>query len=174
MNNLIKKSLIGEDAEARVMRSKKGFSTFTYSMDEGEFEVVGMKVDGKVMFKVTGEKEAYQLKGKRFFQVEDINLIDPRLNLEVPKPEVPKPEIPKPEIPKPEAKKVVVNKGGMVEQLDYKGNIELLPAALYVNKIMCDNLQCGNYRYVKNSDMFQVKYCKPCTVKMRNKRRGKR
>ena len=169
MNSLIKKSLIGEDAEARVMRSKKGFSTFTYSTDEGEFEVVGMKVDGKVMFQATGEKEVYQLKGKRFFQVEGMDLLDPRLN-----PEAPKPEAPKPEAPNPEMKKVVVNKGEMVEQLDYKGNIERLPAEQYVNKIMCDNLQCGNYRYVKNSDMFQVKYCKPCTVKMRNKRRGKK
>jgi hypothetical protein len=69
---------------------------------------------------------------------------------------------------KPAAKTTVIPKGGAtVKQLDYDGNEEQLNAVLYCNKITC---KCGNVRYVKNADVFQVKMCKPCVKAGRTKK----
>lgn len=67
---------------------------------------------------------------------------------------------PKAVAPKTATKTVVIPKGGeTVKQLGYKGEEEVLSAVLYCNKVVC---ACGNIRWVKNSDVFQVKKCKPC------------
>ena len=56
----------------------------------------------------------------------------------------------------------------IVTQLNYKGEPETVDTAIFNNKLIC---ACGNIRYVKNADTFQVTKCKPCTIKGRNKRR---
>ena len=57
-----------------------------------------------------------------------------------------------------------------VQQLDYKGNIEEVDPKTFKNRIECG---CGNVRWVKNADLFQVKKCKPCTYRDRLNRRKK-
>jgi hypothetical protein len=46
----------------------------------------------------------------------------------------------------------------MVQQLDYKGNPEQVNSRAFKNRIECG---CGNIRWVKTADLFQVKKCKP-------------
>ena len=58
-----------------------------------------------------------------------------------------------------------------LQQLDYKGEIEEVDTRLFKNRIECG---CGNVRWVKNADLFQVKKCKPCTYQDRLKRRKQR
>jgi hypothetical protein len=58
----------------------------------------------------------------------------------------------------------------MAEQLDYKGEVEKVDTRIFKNKLTCS---CGNTRWVKTADMFQVKKCKPCTYRDRNRRRTK-
>ena len=55
-------------------------------------------------------------------------------------------------------------------QPSYTGEDEKVDIRIFKNKITC---KCGNHRFVKNSDMFQVKKCKPCTLKGRQDRRKK-
>ena len=57
------------------------------------------------------------------------------------------------------------------EQAGYDGNPEQLPSDTYCNKFVC---KCGNVRWVKNSDLFQVKFCKPCTIIERRQRNKER
>lgn len=52
--------------------------------------------------------------------------------------------------------------GKMVKQKNYDGSEEILSADIYCNEIVCE---CGNIRYVKNADMFQVTRCKLCMAK---------
>jgi hypothetical protein len=59
----------------------------------------------------------------------------------------------------------------LAQQLNYTGEPEQVDTALYRNKLVC---KCGNVRWVKNADLFQVKKCKPCTVSERKARRRKR
>ncbi|MGD0276635.1 MAG: hypothetical protein ABSB79_11410, partial [Syntrophales bacterium] len=47
----------------------------------------------------------------------------------------------------------------IVEQLDYMGNAEKVDTRLFGNRLVCT---CGNVRWVKKADLFQVKKCKPC------------
>jgi hypothetical protein len=54
------------------------------------------------------------------------------------------------------------------EQSGYKGEPEEVDTRLFKNRIEC---QCGNIRWVKNADLFQVKKCKPCTYRDRLNRR---
>lgn len=54
----------------------------------------------------------------------------------------------------------------MVEQQGYDGKAEMVDRRLYCNKVVCE---CGAVRWVKNSDLFQVSRCKPCTKKQRKK-----
>ena len=58
----------------------------------------------------------------------------------------------------------------LASQPSYTGEEEKVDTRIFKNKIMC---KCGNHRFVKNSDMFQVKKCKPCTLKGRQDRRRK-
>ena len=69
--------------------------------------------------------------------------------------------------------KIEVNdqRPSIVTQLNYKGELENVDTAIFNNKLIC---ACGNIRYVKNADLFQVTKCKPCTIKERNKRRQKK
>jgi hypothetical protein len=59
----------------------------------------------------------------------------------------------------------------IVTQFNYKGEPENVDTSVFSNKLIC---ACGNIRYVKNADLFQVNKCKPCTIKGRNKRRKKK
>lgn len=56
----------------------------------------------------------------------------------------------------------------IVEQLDYMGNVEKVDTRLFNNRLVC---ACGNIRWVKKADLFQVKKCKPCIRKERKQRR---
>jgi len=57
---------------------------------------------------------------------------------------------------------------GIDVQQDYQGNPEMVDTAIFNNRIVC---ACSNIRYVKKADMFQVKKCKPCTIRERKERR---
>jgi hypothetical protein len=46
-------------------------------------------------------------------------------------------------------------------QLNYHGLLEEVDTRMFKSKLMCS---CGNVRWVKNADLFQVEKCKPCTV----------
>ena len=50
------------------------------------------------------------------------------------------------------------------DQLNYHGLKEEVDTRKFKNKLVC---ACGNVRWVKNADLFQVKKCKPCTYKER-------
>lgn len=54
----------------------------------------------------------------------------------------------------------------MVEQLDYHRNVEWVDSTIYKNKLVCE---CGNVRWIKDSDVFQCHTCKPCVQKSRNR-----
>jgi hypothetical protein len=56
-------------------------------------------------------------------------------------------------------------------QLNYHGLAEDVDTRIFVNKLVC---ACGNVRWVKNADLFQVKKCKPCTYRERKERRRHR
>ncbi len=56
----------------------------------------------------------------------------------------------------------------MVEQMGYDRKPEYVNFNIYKNVIQCE---CGNVRYVKDSDMHQVTECKPCTRLHRRQRR---
>jgi len=55
-----------------------------------------------------------------------------------------------------------------VEQLNYRGEVERVDTRIFKNRITCE---CGNHRWVKNSDLFQTKHCKPCANQKRQERR---
>ena len=55
-----------------------------------------------------------------------------------------------------------------IEQLNYRGEVERVDTRIFKNKITCE---CGNARWIKSSDMFQTKCCKPCANKKRRERR---
>lgn len=55
-----------------------------------------------------------------------------------------------------------------VEQLDYEGQVEILDQRFYSNRVQCP---CGNVRWVKDQDVFQVKMCKPCVTKKKKSRK---
>ena len=56
-------------------------------------------------------------------------------------------------------------------QLNYHGLAEEVDTRIFANKLVC---ACGNVRWVKNADLFQVKKCKPCTYRERKERRRHR
>ena len=56
-------------------------------------------------------------------------------------------------------------------QLDYKGEPETVDTRRFNNKVVC---ACGNVRWVKSADLFQVKLCKPCVQAGRRQRRLER
>ena len=58
-----------------------------------------------------------------------------------------------------------------MRQRDYIGGFEDIDTRVYTNKLICE---CGQVRWVKNADLFQVKKCKPCTYQDRKERRRKK
>ena len=67
---------------------------------------------------------------------------------------------PKAPIPAKEATPVKPPK--MVKQKGYKGEVEELDFNVYKVVVTCS---CGEKRYIKPQDAFQVKTCKPCSQK---------
>jgi hypothetical protein len=68
------------------------------------------------------------------------------------------------------AVKVSDQEPAIATQFNYRGDPEKVDTAIFKNKLVCS---CGGVRYVKTADLFQVKKCKPCTIKERNRRRKK-
>ena len=55
-----------------------------------------------------------------------------------------------------------------VEHMASNGIPEQVDFNIYCNIVQCD---CGNIRYIKNSDVHQVKECKPCARRRRRRSR---
>ena len=55
-------------------------------------------------------------------------------------------------------------------QLDYHGKLEEVNVNVYNQTLKCE---CGNVRFLKPQDVFQVKACKPCTLIRRKQARRK-
>lgn len=176
-----------KNALVRKIKEAKG-EICRFDCSIGGTIILGRWMDEKPFFWVENDKfgDTYEVKGKRFFNVSGDVVRSPFFGApdrgvssvggaksEVVEPEEKKgendmqkaqaaPSKPAKVEPSKPMKTVVIKKGGdMNVQLDYKGNKEEVPAAVYVNKIKC---KCGNVRYVKNSDVFQVKLCKPCVM----------
>jgi hypothetical protein len=60
------------------------------------------------------------------------------------------------------------DKEHLVCQKDYDGSEEWLDKRECSNRLVCE---CGEVRWVKASDLFQVTHCKPCTFERRKARR---
>jgi len=56
----------------------------------------------------------------------------------------------------------------LVEQLDYQGKVEKVDPSIFKHRMVCG---CGQVRFIKGSDLFQVQRCKPCTKRQRQERR---
>jgi hypothetical protein len=63
---------------------------------------------------------------------------------------------------------VLADKEHLVSQKSYDGTEEWLDKREYSNQLVCE---CGEVRWVKASDLFQVTHCKPCTHERRKVRR---
>lgn len=128
--------------------------------------ILGRYVDGGSFFWIEGDEHStYIVKGKRFFNVSGGEI---RMPVDEGAPAIP---VKKAAEKKEKSVVVVIPKGGeMVKQLGYDGKEEELNAIQYCNKIVCE---CGNVRWIKNSDVFQVKKCKPCMKKKRKEQIGK-
>jgi len=75
----------------------------------------------------------------------------------------PKAPIPAKDPKTPKAKEATpVKPPKMVKQKGYKGEVEELDFNVYKVVVTCS---CGEKRYIKPQDAFQVKTCKPCSQK---------
>ena len=63
---------------------------------------------------------------------------------------------------------VLADKEHLVSQKSVDGTEEWLDKREYSNQLVCE---CGEVRWVKASDLFQVTHCKPCTHERRKARR---
>ena len=63
---------------------------------------------------------------------------------------------------------LLADKEHLVSQKGYDGTEEWVDKREYSNQLVCE---CGNVRWVKASDLFQVTHCKPCTYERRKARR---
>ncbi len=63
---------------------------------------------------------------------------------------------------------LLADKEHLVSQKSCDGTEEWLDKREYSNKLICE---CGEVRWVKASDLFQVTHCKPCTYERRKARR---
>jgi hypothetical protein len=59
----------------------------------------------------------------------------------------------------------------IIEQHNYHGVMEKVDIQIFNNKLVC---ACGNVRWIKRADCFQVTKCKPCTLRERKERRKTR
>lgn len=113
---------------------------------QGE-EIRTSKEDEKsIRFDLPGRRKAYLLMSQRLYEKEFI-------------------------IGESEVIKGVDRSSHIVEQLNYKGEVERVDTMEFKNKLVCE---CGNFRWVKNADLFQVRKCKPCTYKGRKERMERR
>jgi len=148
VRELIKEDLVNENIGKTITR-------------DGE-EIQITKPDEKsIRFDLPKMKKSYVLMSGRLYEKDFIlDLSDPKFDQDESEDEK-----------APELSLVDVE-SSMVQQLDYKGKPEEVNTRLFKNKIVC---KCGNVRWVKNADLFQVKKCKPCTYRDRlNRRKQKR
>lgn len=68
----------------------------------------------------------------------------------------------------PPLSSVLADKKHLVLQKAYDGSEECLDKREHSNQLVC---KCGEVRWVKTSDLFQVTHCKPCTYERRKTRR---
>ena len=166
MNKEIREMILKNVLARTVTKAGGRILEFKY----GSAVIMGKSMAEKCYFWVKGDDSTYELKGKRFFTVsgseirkEDIPLPKGNAGAVAPLLKV---------APVPEVKKVIKDvPSEMVEQAGYDGNTEQLPSDTYCNRFVC---KCGNVRWVKNSDLFQVKFCKPCTIIERRQRNKER
>lgn len=128
---------------------------------EGEKVRVSTTEEGALRFELDGMERAFVLKSGRLYERE---YEEAATEAEEEREEEPKGE------QQPKAKAEAAVEEAMVEQLGYRGEVERVDTRLYKNRVVC---KCGNVRWVKNSDMFQVTKCKPCTLRERRARRRK-
>lgn len=102
------------------------------------------KEDGAIRFDLIGMKIAFVLKSNRLYRRDFIP---------------------------PETEPEDNSKSHIQRQMNYHGLVEEIDTRIFKNKIIC---ACGNVRWVKNADLFQVKKCKPCTFRERKERRRQR
>ena len=124
---------------------------------EGEKVRLSRTEEGALRFDLDGMERAFVLKSERLYEREYVKAA--AAEEEQPKTEQ-----------QPEPTSEAAAEGAIVEQLGYRGEVERVDTSLYKNRVVC---KCGNVRWVKNSDMFQVTKCKPCTLKERKQRRRK-
>ena len=110
---------------------------------DGQEIVISRNGDGTARFDLTGLRKSYVLKSGRIYERD---FLSPGASTDEKEEET----------------------SPMVTQLDYRGEPEEVDSRLYKNRVECE---CGNVRWVKNADFFQVKKCKPCTIRERRKRR---
>ena len=70
-----------------------------------------------------------------------------------------------------EKKRAMRTSTGNVGQLGYEGETETVDKDLFKHKLVCE---CGNVRWLRNSDVFQCRFCKPCTKKNQGERKKER
>jgi Zn-finger protein len=131
--------------------------------------VRGGVIDGHILFREKADKELVELKGSRFYVVGDGELRK-KFNAAIVENcgTVPAKSI---SSQKPETKSKVIGEAETHIHKNYDGTDEEVPANLYCNKFICE---CGNVRWVKNADMFQVKACKPCVAVARKSKAAER
>lgn len=177
MNEDTKKKLLAMGAVNTLKKSKK-FQEFEIvdTVRESKCTVRGGIINDRVLFRVKADNELLEVKGDRFYMVEDkeTKMV---FNAEVVKtfPSTLAKSVSTEKRKEPGAKeskkKAVVTEAGTHTHKNYDGTDEEVPANLYCNKITC---KCGNVRWVKNADMFQVKMCKPCVWEHRKSKATKR
>jgi hypothetical protein len=158
-------------------------TTEVYRFDFGSTSVTGRLINDRVYFNVDDDPDGtiYEKKAQRFYKCWDIKVrahFFPTYTMNeegqvVLDPESPQPDAVStgdnpPELVTPEDD----DDTDFVLQKDYKGNEEKLDSTVYTHFIECP--LCGDTRWVKPSDVFQVRHCKPCTLKVRRQRKTQR
>ena len=166
MNKDAREAILTNRLTSKVLQAKG--EVCRYDCNIGAI-ILGRAVDGKAYFWVEDDAGTYEVKGNRFFNVSGGEIRKPFTGKEKAAEKVAgKEKNVKGANKEKDVKKdktVVIPKGGeMRTQLGYDGKEEKVSAVLYINKIKC---ACGNVRWVKNADLFQVKKCKPCMKKGR-------
>lgn len=126
---------------------QEGQEAYTVTKEGQDITVTGQE-DGTTRFDLPGLRKAYVLRAGRLFERRYLDE-GQKAALAGEAPVEPK----------------------MMEQLNYKGEVEEVDTNIFKNKITC---ACGNVRWVKNADFFQVDKCKPCTRRERFRRRTER
>jgi len=113
--------------------------------------------DGSIRFDLPDQGKSYVLMSGRLYERQ--------YNQQKAESEEPEgiPELHKP-IPVPQSQDLPA----FAEQLNCRGEVERVDTRIFKNRITCE---CGNVRWIKSSDRFQVRHCKPCAQKKRRERR---